>query len=113
MDRELPNAEREKIGRIARAHEEVRGMHDLRSRRSGTVLFLQLHLELDDDLTLLQAHQISDEVEASLTSMKRSIALAICSSAVRPTGGLASKWALASAVSARVNSASKCPLEPK
>lgn len=66
MDRELPNAERENIGRIARAHEEVRGMHDLRSRRSGTVSFLQLHLELDDDLTLLQAHRISDEVEDSL-----------------------------------------------
>ena len=41
-------------------------MHDLRSRRSGTVSFLQLHLELDDDLTLLQAHRISDEVEDSL-----------------------------------------------
>lgn len=66
MDRELPDAEREKIGRIALAHHEVQGMHDLRSRRSGTVSFLQLHLELDDDLTLLQAHQISDEVEDSL-----------------------------------------------
>jgi ferrous-iron efflux pump FieF len=66
MDRELPNVEREKIGRIALAHSEVHGMHDLRSRRSGTVSFLQLHLELDDDLTLLQAHRISDEVEDSL-----------------------------------------------
>ena len=66
MDRELPNVEREKIGRIALAHSEVHGMHDLRSRRSGIVSFLQLHLELDDDLTLLQAHRISDEVEDSL-----------------------------------------------
>jgi ferrous-iron efflux pump FieF len=69
MDRELPNAERAKIKRIARAHEAVHGMHDLRSRRSGTATFIQLHLELDDDLTLLQAHKISDEVEASLQAV--------------------------------------------
>ena len=28
--------------------------------------FIQLHLELDDDLSLLEAHKISDEVEMSL-----------------------------------------------
>jgi len=66
MDRELPNAERDRIQRIATAHKEVHGMHDLRSRRSGTATFIQLHLELDDDLTLLQAHKISDEVESNL-----------------------------------------------
>jgi ferrous-iron efflux pump FieF len=69
MDRELPNAERDKIKRIAHAHEAVHGMHDLRSRRSGTATFIQLHLELDDDLTLLQAHKISDEVEANLQAV--------------------------------------------
>ena len=66
MDRELPNAERENIKRIAIAHTAVRGLHDLRSRRAGMATFIQLHLELDDDLTLLQAHKISDEVEWSL-----------------------------------------------
>jgi ferrous-iron efflux pump FieF len=66
MDRELPDVERARIKRIAKAHKDVHGMHDLRSRRSGTATFIQLHLELDDDLTLLQAHKISDEVEWSL-----------------------------------------------
>ena len=66
MDRELPDEDREKIKEIAMAHPEVHGMHDLRSRRSGTATFIQLHLELDDDLKLLEAHRISDEVEASL-----------------------------------------------
>jgi len=69
MDRELPNAERDRIIGIANLHEAVHGMHDLRSRRSGTATFIQLHLELDDDLTLLQAHKISDEVEASLQAV--------------------------------------------
>ena len=66
MDRELPTAEREAIKHIAVAHPDVRGLHDLRSRRSGIATFLQLHLEVDDDLTLMQAHDISDEVEKKL-----------------------------------------------
>lgn len=66
MDRELPDSERENITRLALKHPSVRGMHDLRSRRSGTSTFIQLHLELDDDLRLLEAHQISDEVESSI-----------------------------------------------
>lgn len=66
MDRELPGEEREAIEQIALAHAQVRGLHDLRSRRSGIATFIQLHLELDDDLTLLQGHVISDEVEMQL-----------------------------------------------
>ena len=63
MDRELPDQDRDNIKAIAKGHQDVRGLHDLRSRRSGTATFIQLHLELDDELTLLEAHHISDEVE--------------------------------------------------
>lgn len=66
MDRELPDADRERITSLATQHKEVHGIHDLRSRRSGTATFIQLHLELNDDLNLLQAHRISDEVEWTL-----------------------------------------------
>jgi ferrous-iron efflux pump FieF len=66
MDRELPDEERQRIKQIATAHPEVRGMHDLRSRRSGIDTFIQLHLELDDELSLAEAHRISDEVENRL-----------------------------------------------
>ncbi len=66
MDRELPDESRATIEELVVAHPMVRGMHDLRSRESGTALFIQFHLELDDELSLLRAHQISEEVEASL-----------------------------------------------
>ncbi|MDQ6982613.1 MAG: cation diffusion facilitator family transporter [Mariprofundus sp.] len=66
MDRELPDDERAKIKAIARNHPQTRGMHDLRTRKSGTTVFIQLHLELDDSLTLLQAHAIADDVEARI-----------------------------------------------
>jgi ferrous-iron efflux pump FieF len=68
MDRELPDSDRSTIEKIAISHPSVHGIHDLRTRRSGIATFIQLHLELDDDLSLLQAHRISDEVEASLES---------------------------------------------
>jgi ferrous-iron efflux pump FieF len=63
MDRELPDAERERILAIARAHPEVRGVHDLRTRSAGTQVFIQLHLDLDGAISLSRAHRIADEVE--------------------------------------------------
>ncbi|MEC8198042.1 MAG: cation diffusion facilitator family transporter [Pseudomonadota bacterium] len=66
MDRELPDEEREKIRNIALAHNCVDAVHDLRTRQSGLTYFIQLHLEMDGDIKLLQAHEIADEVELSL-----------------------------------------------
>lgn len=66
MDRELPDTDRENIKALVLQHPSARGLHDLRSRHSGTMTFIQLHLELDDDLSLLAAHKISDEVEDSI-----------------------------------------------
>ncbi len=66
MDRELPDAERQRIRQIVLAHPAVRDMHDLRTRSSGLQLFIQLHLEMDGSITLNQAHEISDQVEAEI-----------------------------------------------
>lgn len=64
MDRELPEEQRARIQEIARSHEHVEDVHDLRTRSSGLQSFIQLHLELDSNLSLLRAHEIADEVEA-------------------------------------------------
>ena len=66
MDREFADGERERIRDIALSHAEVREMHDLRTRSSGTSSFIQFHLELDGAMTLLRAHEIADEVEAKI-----------------------------------------------
>jgi ferrous-iron efflux pump FieF len=63
MDRELDDNTRKAIRDIVLSHKEVRAMHDLRTRSSGMQSFIQFHLELDGNLTLVQAHRISDEVE--------------------------------------------------
>lgn len=66
LDRELPDEVREAIQEIAAAHPAVRGVHDIRTRSSGTAQFIQLHLELDGELALSAAHRICDEVEGSV-----------------------------------------------
>jgi len=66
MDRELPETDRQRIAAIVSEHDGVRSMHDLRTRSSGTQTFIQLHLELDPELSLAEAHRISDEVMARI-----------------------------------------------
>ncbi len=66
MDRELPDDEREKIRAIALSHPQVVGAHDLRTRVAGPAAFIQIHLEMDGGMSLIRAHEISDEVEARL-----------------------------------------------
>lgn len=66
LDRELPSRARKSIERIAFAHPSVLGVHDIRTRSSGSIQFIQLHLELDPQLTLLEVHAISDEVETEV-----------------------------------------------
>lgn len=62
MDRELPEADRERIRTIAVAHPAVISIHDLRTRSSGTQTFIQFHLEMNGDLSLIDAHTIADSV---------------------------------------------------
>jgi ferrous-iron efflux pump FieF len=69
MDRELPDADRERIKAVARSHTGVRNLHDLRTRAAGQTTFIQLHLEMRPDITLLRAHEISDEVEAAIQGL--------------------------------------------
>ena len=66
MDRELSEDARARIREIALANPEVRDLHDLRTRSSGRRSFIQVHIEMDGDLTLYRAHAVADEVEAAL-----------------------------------------------
>ena len=66
LDRELPDDQRDDILRIATDHPQVLGAHDLRTRVSGRTVYIQLHLELDDDMHLSESHKIADNREAAL-----------------------------------------------
>ena len=62
MDRELPDEDREKIAALAMEHPQVLDTHDLRTRQSGPDVFIQIHLEMPRNFSLLEAHDVADEV---------------------------------------------------
>jgi ferrous-iron efflux pump FieF len=69
MDRELPDEERDRIKAICAAHPAVRAVHELRTRWDGSRRFIQMHLEMDPNITLAQAHLISVEVENQILAL--------------------------------------------
>ena len=66
LDRHLPSETEGEIARLALAHEQVQGVHDIRTRRSGQTHIIQLHLELAGDLPLVEAHRVAKEVEVQI-----------------------------------------------
>lgn len=66
MDREFGPKEREKIFNLVMENPDVKGLHDLKTRRSGLLSFIQMHIELDPDINLFEAHAIADEIETTV-----------------------------------------------
>lgn len=67
-DEEFSRGERNHIIQIINQHTEVLGVHELKTRHAGDKTFIQFHMELDPNITLLQAHKISDDVMDHLSS---------------------------------------------
>ena len=68
MDKEWPEAERERFLSAAAEYPELAGLHDLRTRNSGTVRFVQFHVWVPADWTVQEAHDRLDAVEEELQS---------------------------------------------
>lgn len=58
MDRQAPPEVIEGIETLARNWPGVQGFHDLKTRTAGSRVFVHLHIELDGDLSLREAHDI-------------------------------------------------------
>lgn len=66
LDRALPEEEHAQVLEVALGFPGVIDVHDVRTRKSGTLRFIQLHLVMNGGLTLHEAHELSDRVEAAL-----------------------------------------------
>jgi ferrous-iron efflux pump FieF len=64
MDRRLPREIDRKVADVVERfkREGVLGFHDLRTRRSGSHKFIDLHLEVERDLSLVAAHDLTERV---------------------------------------------------
>ena len=66
MDREWPEEERQRFLEAAARYDELRGLHDLRTRKSGTLRFVQFHVWVPAHWTVQEAHDRLDHVEEQL-----------------------------------------------
>lgn len=66
MDHEWPEAKKDRFLEVVSRHPELKGLHDLRTRTSGNRDFVQFHVAVDPDMTVRQAHDVMDEIEAKL-----------------------------------------------
>lgn len=68
LDREVDDVDREELIRLALDDEEVLGVHQFRSRNSGPFLHVQMHMELEPEQSLLEAHAIIERAENRILS---------------------------------------------
>lgn len=66
MDKEWPLEKRERFLAAAAGHPGLKGLHDLRTRSSGVHDFAQFHIWVDPAMTVAQAHDVMEALEARL-----------------------------------------------
>lgn len=62
MDKELNEESRLLIAKIVTSVKNVKGFHELKTRSSGPRVFIQLHIDMDKNLSFQQAHDTAEEV---------------------------------------------------
>ncbi len=66
LDKEWPLERKQRLVEIVTGHNDVKGIHDIRTRSSGSADFCQFHIWLDPEMPIIQAHEVMDEVEDAL-----------------------------------------------
>jgi len=66
MDREWPEEKKARFLAVLASHPELRGVHDLRTRTSGSADFVQFHVWVDGAMTIAEAHVVMEEIEAKI-----------------------------------------------
>ncbi len=66
MDKESVST-RNRIIKILEAHPEVIDFHDLRTRKAGTDIFIEMHLEMNGSLPLREAHMVTEDIEREIS----------------------------------------------
>lgn len=69
LDREMPDEVRQQIAALVAEHPQILGFHQLRTRQAGRTSFIQLHVDMDENLTLREAHALVDSLERRILSV--------------------------------------------
>ncbi|MDD1693114.1 MAG: cation diffusion facilitator family transporter [Methanoregula sp.] len=67
IDHSLPDEDNQRIVEIICDHASIyAGFHDLKTRRSGPEVFIEFHLVMPGEISVLQSHDLADHLEADL-----------------------------------------------
>ncbi|MDE7442960.1 MAG: cation diffusion facilitator family transporter [Muribaculaceae bacterium] len=66
LESSLPEAQEDDIRRIVLAVPGIKGIHNLRTRRIGNGIAIDLHAKMDGDMTLTEAHAIATAAENAI-----------------------------------------------
>ncbi|MCS6949719.1 MAG: cation diffusion facilitator family transporter [Armatimonadota bacterium] len=68
MDAQLPSAEVSRIEHILNTEARIHSWHNLRTRKAGNTRHIDLHIVFRNDATLVEAHQVADELEKRIAA---------------------------------------------
>jgi cation diffusion facilitator family transporter len=77
IDARLPAQELQVIENVLREHPEVIDWHQLRTRKSGSFRHVDAHILLKDDLSLVRAHEITEEVEDQIRRSLNNVVISL------------------------------------
>ncbi|MBR2299146.1 MAG: cation diffusion facilitator family transporter [Alphaproteobacteria bacterium] len=66
LDKELGDEVRKNVLNMLKQTEGIMGAHDLRTRDLGGIYYFEVHIEMDGNLSLLRAHQITESAEEKI-----------------------------------------------
>ena len=69
LDRATPDSDRATITTTVLSDPRITGVHRLRTRQTGPVTVIQMHVDMAPTLTLAEAHDILEEAEARLLAL--------------------------------------------
>jgi cation diffusion facilitator family transporter len=69
IDHSIPEADEKRIREIICEHSSIyAGFHDLKTRRSGPEIFIEFHLVVPGNISVVNSHDLTDHLEADLNT---------------------------------------------
>ncbi len=89
LDSRLPDEEQDWIETYLKSRSELRGFHDLRTRRSGGVRFIEVHIELPALMSVRDSHDIAHAVSQSIRERFQSASVLVHVDPAEESAGVA------------------------
>jgi cation diffusion facilitator family transporter len=69
IDHSIPETDEQRIKEIICEHSSIyAGFHDLKTRRSGPEIFIEFHLVVPGDISVMESHDLTDHLEIDLNT---------------------------------------------